>query len=186
MKIINFFAILSVGIILSSCSVMSVEECKTADWKEVGYKDGSNGLSKQRFSEYISACKEGHVKPNQITYDIGYHEGLKTYCTPQNIFNKSLEGKGGYRSCPAEKQVILREYYDVGNHYYKAKTARTNLLRDISNHEEQLKLKDLKKDKKEKYKKELDDLESNRSRINREFYDAEDKMERFKRTKNLY
>ena len=62
MKIINFFAILSVGIILSSCSVMSVEECKTADWKEVGYKDGSNGLSKQRFSEYISACKEGRIQ----------------------------------------------------------------------------------------------------------------------------
>lgn len=172
-------------ILLTSCSVMSVEECKTANWRDIGYTNGTNGYDKKKLSEYESACKEGNIKPDQASYETGYRDGLKQYCTAQNIFDKGLIGKGNYRVCPVEKQTELKPYYDISHEYYRAKTAKDNLIRDIDDYEKKLKAKDLKKDKADEYKRNLSDLESKRSRVNREFYDAEDSMERFKRAKKL-
>lgn len=179
-----FTLIISI-VLLSSCAVMNTDECKIANWHDVGLKDASNGDDRLKLSKYIKACSKANVSPNQSEYNQGYQEGLKIYCTPQNMFDQGLYGGTDYSICPAIEHSNLKPYYDVSYDYYRASEERKKLLNDINRYESLLKNKDLKNDLKESYKQSLSSLELKRSRVMNSFYDAEDRMERFKRAKNL-
>ncbi len=182
MKILLLFGLF---FLISGCSTMSAEECKVAQWEYVGQKDASEGYDRLRFAKYTKACNKAHVIPNQELYNKGYDAGLKLYCTPQNIFDLGLSGGGDYSICPIEIQSQLRPYADVSNSYHSAKEAKNKVIKDISYYENLLKGKDLKEDVKESYKRSLNNLENQRMRITRDFYNAEDTMERFRRANNL-
>lgn len=182
MKPITLFSLI---ILLSGCSAMSVEECKIAQWEDVGYNDASQGYDKLRFASYTKACAKGNVTPNQTRYNTGYSAGLKLYCTPQNIFDLGLSGSANYMICPTSELAYLKPYYDVSNSYYEANREKEGLQKEIERYEKLLENKDLKEDVKKSYKNSLNNLEFKRSRIMRNYYDAEDTVERFKRAKNL-
>lgn len=182
MKLITLFSFI---LLLSGCSAMSIEECKVAHWEDVGYNDASRGYDKLRFARYTKACAKGNIIPNQSRYDTGYDAGLKLYCTPQNIFDRGLYGSGNYTICPADEHSYLKPYSDVSYAYYKANDEKKSLIKEIDRYEKLLENKDIKEDLKKSYKSSLSSLENKRGRIMRNFYDAEDRMERFKRAKNL-
>jgi hypothetical protein len=170
---------------LTACASMSVDECKVANWHEVGFNDASKGYDKHRFEKHSKACQKAGITPNFDTYTKGYEDGLRIYCTPQNIFELGLDGRGDYKICPSSEHSLLKPYHDVSNSYYQAKKDRKQLLDDIQRYQLLLNGKDLKKETKESYQRSLSLLENKRFRITQDFYDAEDKMERFRRAKNL-
>ncbi len=47
--------LLGFTILLSGCAAMSVEQCKTANWFNVGEKDGAAG-QESRLDKYYSSC----------------------------------------------------------------------------------------------------------------------------------
>ena len=73
MKIILPFSILT--FLLSGCAAMSVEQCKTANWLNVGEKDGAAGRE-SRLDQYYSSCQKANIIPNQSLYEKGYQKGL--------------------------------------------------------------------------------------------------------------
>lgn len=182
MKIILLFSLI---VLISGCSTMSIEECKIAQWENIGQKDASEGYDRLRFAKYMKACDKAHITPDQARYNKGYDEGLKLYCTPQNIFDLGLSGLGDYSICPINEQQNLKIFSDVSSAYYDASQNKKNLNRDIDNYENLLRNKDLKEDIKTSYKRSLSNLEMKRLQIMREFYDAEDNLERFRRANNL-
>jgi hypothetical protein len=69
---------------------MSVEQCKTANWFNVGEKDGSAGRE-SRLDQYYSSCQKANITPNQNLYEKGYQKGLNFYCRPETIFDEALK-----------------------------------------------------------------------------------------------
>ena len=84
MKIVLILPVFTV--LLSGCAAMSVEQCKTANWFNVGEKDGSAG-QESRLDRYYSSCQKASVVPNQSLYEKGYQQGLGYYCRPETMRN---------------------------------------------------------------------------------------------------
>lgn len=86
-------AIASCIFILSSCASLSPEQCKNADWRQIGYTDGANGEPAGRLQEHASACAKANVKPDLEAYLSGRMEGLLSYCQPENGFEVGRRGR---------------------------------------------------------------------------------------------
>lgn len=68
------------GLSLAGCSSMSESECKTANWAQVGQRDGERGYGSSRIDSHRKACTEFGINVNDALYMSGYNRGLKVYC----------------------------------------------------------------------------------------------------------
>lgn len=82
----------SITLIASACSTMNKSECLNADWRTIGYGDGSRGYKASRISQHRSACAEYGVRPDLNAYNTGREQGLGQYCTPTTGYNRGLSG----------------------------------------------------------------------------------------------
>lgn len=172
-------------VLLSGCAAMSVEQCKTANWFNVGEKDGAAG-NKSHIDKYYSSCKKANIIPSQNLYEMGYLKGLGAYCQPENIFYEALEGRGNFRVCPAEKRESLRHYYQVANNFYHANSEINTSQNNLDYYLGKLDSKDLSTKDRDDYKKKLSDLRSNSSQVRSRYQDALRNLERFKAEHDLY
>ena len=53
----NSLTLAALTVLLSGCAAMSVEQCKTANWLNVGEKDGAAGRE-SRLDQYYSSCQK--------------------------------------------------------------------------------------------------------------------------------
>ena len=80
----------AIACLLAGCSsTMSKDECRTVDWRTVGYEDGVAGRSGERIGEHRKACAEHGVTPDLNAYRAGRAEGLREYCQPHNRRRRS-------------------------------------------------------------------------------------------------
>lgn len=79
-------------IFITSCATLNKDECRTANWKLIGYEDGSKGYTAARIGEHRKACAEYGVSPNLDLYNKGRAEGLHKYCIPVNGYNLGQRG----------------------------------------------------------------------------------------------
>ena len=107
-------------LLLSGCASMSVEQCKTANWYQIGEKEGASG-SGSLLDRHYKACQKVQVIPNQTQYEQGFKKGLSYYCTPRTVFDYALQGRGNYEYCPLQQRASLRPYYQTANQYYQAR-----------------------------------------------------------------
>ena len=182
MKIVLILPVFTV--LLSGCAAMSVEQCKTANWFNVGEKDGSAG-QESRLDRYYSSCQKASVVPNQSLYEKGYQQGLGYYCRPETIFNEALTGRGDFRVCPIAKRESLRVYYQVANDYYQANSAFNRSQSDLNYYLKELDCKDLPLKDRDDYKKRLYELRLNSREVQLDYQDAVRNLERFKAERGL-
>ena len=72
MKPILFVAF--AGLALAGCATMDAGECRSADWYQVGYRDGLFGM--QRMDEaYTHQCSQHGASPDRVQYAKGWQEG---------------------------------------------------------------------------------------------------------------
>lgn len=181
----KFIVVLSTfTVLLSGCAAMSIEQCKTANWFNVGEKDGSSGSS-PHLDQYYSACQKANIIPNQNLYEKGYQKGLSAYCQPENIFYEALEGRGNYRICPLEKRESLRSYYQVANQYFSANSDFNKSQNDMNYYLERLEYKNLSDKDRDSYKQKLYDLRINSSQVQSRYQTALRNLERFKAEHHL-
>jgi len=86
---------------LGACSGMDAAECRTADWRAIGYEDGAEGRSPQYFGERRKACSEYGVVANFDAYSAGRGEGLGHFCHPYNGYRLGTKGYLYTGICPA-------------------------------------------------------------------------------------
>ena len=106
------------GLIAACSSTMSRDECRTVDWRTVGYEDGVAGRAGDRIGEHRKACAEYGVAPDLSAYQAGRAEGLREYCQPHNGYRYGAEGRNYYGSCPADLTPAFVEAYDAGHELY--------------------------------------------------------------------
>jgi outer membrane murein-binding lipoprotein Lpp len=118
-------------LLLAGCaSKMSRDECRTVDWRTVGYEDGVAGQPGDRIGEYRRACAEHGVTPNLDAYLAGRTAGLREYCQPHNAYRAGVNGYTYFDTCPADLAPAFVKAYDEGRALYvrERKVAETDEL----------------------------------------------------------
>tara|TARA_R110000868_G_scaffold8205_3_gene42511 strand:- start:106744 stop:107610 length:867 start_codon:yes stop_codon:yes gene_type:complete len=117
--VIAFFALLS----LTACvHHLSESECLHTNWQTVGEQDGTQGKPKKDFSGYIADCAKYNLTINTQSYNQGYAQGIKEYCTPTQALGLQA-GQGGApvaeiqareTACAAVHLSLSLKDFDIG------------------------------------------------------------------------
>lgn len=109
-------------LLIISCSSMDRERCLTADWYQEGVKDGSD-RGEDHFLEYKRECgKEGiSIVDGTGPYKKGILEGLRTWCSFKNGFNQGLAGRSDTSRCDTINPAFIRGYEEGFREYREAR-----------------------------------------------------------------
>lgn len=120
-------AILGAGAaLLAACEttpIMDGAQCSVADWRQIGFQDGSNGRPPERFVERQQACVTAGYGADQQAYMAGRREGLWQWCRPDRAFQLGLAGNGYSGQCPPELDGAFRDAHGDGARAYQALSA---------------------------------------------------------------
>lgn len=101
------------GLLLSGCASMNKDACLTADWRTIGFEDGSKGKHESTISEYRKDCARHGVTPDLDAYRAGHLEGADRFCTPGNGFRLGQAGTVYNNSCPPQlERAFLTAHAD--------------------------------------------------------------------------
>ena len=108
------------SLLLAGCSTTSLneDECRTVDWRTVGYEDGVAGRSGERIGDHRKACAEYGIAPDLEAYRAGRADGLREFCQPHNGYRAGANGQIYYDSCPSELAPAFLAAYDAGRELY--------------------------------------------------------------------
>ena len=143
MKVTSLLIVLS-SLLLGACAAkMSRDECRTVDWRTVGYEDGVAGRPGDRIGEHRRACAEYGVTPDLNAYLAGRTAGLREYCQPHNGYRAGANGYTYFDTCPADLAEAFEIAYDEGRALYVRERRVTDTERQIEDrHREIRRLED--------------------------------------------
>ena len=118
---------------LNACSIMSQNECQTANWSGLGYIDGSQGTSSSQFAERSNVCAKYGVRSNFAEYETGYKQGLATYCTESHGFFVGSNGNTYQGICPQNRAPLFLKGYYHGQHIFKLNSEISQIQTDLQN-----------------------------------------------------
>lgn len=114
-------------VVLSGCATLSEEECLTADWYSIGYEDGANGQPDTRIGSHREACAKHGITPSLRDYQDGHDEGVLTFCTPRNGFNRARAGYQYNGICPPSLEPEFLDGYEAGRRIYQVSSEVSSL-----------------------------------------------------------
>jgi hypothetical protein len=94
---------------------MDAGECRTADWRAIGFEDGAEGRSVAQFGDRRKACAEHGVTADFDAYLAGRVEGLGHYCRPVNGYRLGAEGQPYTGVCPVELDAAFQAAHADGH-----------------------------------------------------------------------
>ena len=121
----HLFRLTSVLLLLamtSACATMNKEECETADWRALGFEDGSQGLQLEQLRKRMEACSKHGLEVSDNEYQIGYAEGIAEFCTPLGGLEAGEAGKQYNAVCPATTEADFLAAYEKGKEYHDMKS----------------------------------------------------------------
>ena len=122
--------ILSLGAavyLIAGCSGMSEQACVTADWRTVGFEDGTAGRSEGGIGRYRQQCSEHGVTPDLEAYRAGHAEGVRIYCKESNGFAVGHSGAQYQGVCPADLEPAFLAEYNSGHRLHELESALSSV-----------------------------------------------------------
>jgi len=166
-KSIRIASALLIALALASCATMSPEECRIADWRDVGQRDGLEGKPVAVLSARASDCAENNVRIDNAAYLKGREAGLKTFCRLENAVQIGLNG-GDYEGvCPAQIDREFRRRFEIGHNVYASRAEVARIDSAMRSTERRLQSLDREEDKRMRDANREDD----RRRIRRDIDD---------------
>lgn len=129
----------ALALTLTGCATMSASECATANWQDLGHKDGQHGYPLSHMDERRQDCAKNGVSLNSDQYQAGYKAGILEYCTPSNGQTVGLQGQVYLNSCPANLEPEFLSHYEAGKRVYRAKLHINELNQESTHKQHQLK-----------------------------------------------
>ncbi len=126
------------GLLLASCATMSPEECKLADWGQIGERDGSEGKTLSQLNDRAEDCAKVGVSVNASAYQQGRDMGLRSYCRPDNALRVGLSGGYYFGVCPPETHAAFQQRYEAARYVYGLRSEVSNLDQRIETLERRL------------------------------------------------
>jgi len=106
-------------LLVTACAgTMNKDECRTVDWRTVGYEDGVAGRPGDRIGQHRKACAAAGVTPDLDAYRAGRDDGLREYCQPHNGYRAGVNGAEYYDTCPADLEPAFIAAYESGRELY--------------------------------------------------------------------
>lgn len=109
---------------LSGCASLDENECRTADWRDLGRKDGRHGYPQSRLAEHHEACIVHGIRPDEKRYAEGRQEGLRIYCVLDNAVREGLAGRRYEGVCSSG---IDRDFSDLNDAALRVYSARNEI-----------------------------------------------------------
>lgn len=103
---------------LCGCAGMDQAECTAADWRMIGFEDGTAGKTQGSIGKYRKECAEHGITPNLALYQQGYAEGVRNFCSESNGFNQGRSGRTYQGVCPQELEPDFLAGYSLGREHY--------------------------------------------------------------------
>ncbi len=128
-------------IALAGCATMSADQCATADWRALGFGDGSRGETLVKAARREDACADHGYAMNRAVYDNGRHAGLALYCTSQVAYGLGESGRSYTGVCVAHDEVGFLVAYKRGLELYaftSAVSSAGSALRSAQNRFDEL------------------------------------------------
>jgi hypothetical protein len=111
--------LLSALLLLGGCSAsLSKQECRTVDWRTVGYEDGAAGRPGYRIGDHRRACAEYGIAPDLAAYTAGRDAGLREFCQAHNGYRVGASGQEYTGVCPVDLAPDFEKGYDIGRELY--------------------------------------------------------------------
>ncbi|ENM5904709.1 DUF2799 domain-containing protein [Vibrio mimicus] len=142
--------LLFIPLILSACSSMTPEECRSANWQQIGYLDGQNGTNPAIINDYIKDCREAGVYPDQELWHRGFEQGTVLFCSPDNGYRVGKQGREYYGVCSSQQfltnyqqgyqDYLVQKRLDEINKSIADIDLKLNLLKDNSDNKQQRKM----------------------------------------------
>lgn len=158
--------------LLAGCATMSGDECRRADWYDIGRTDGAAGRSASYAQNRAAACAEAGVAIDARRYEQGRSAGLQQYCRPENAFALGASGGTYSGACAPALDAELRRRYSAGRAIHDANKEVKRLQDSVAKKERQL--QDTIKEEEKRLRNQNRD--EDRRRIRREFSQLRDRM----------
>lgn len=100
--------------LLSGCETMSPQECKAANWHEVGMRDGINGEPLTMLDERVKDCAKAGTAVDTRSYMGGRTRGLDSYCQLGNAASLGVNGSAYHGVCPGSLDLEFRRRHQTG------------------------------------------------------------------------
>lgn len=71
---------------LTGCASLSRSECLSADWQDIGIRDGANGRPEEYLVRHATACAKVSVTPDREKWLTGREQGLDRFCVPYRAY----------------------------------------------------------------------------------------------------
>lgn len=131
-------AALAALIALGACETLTPEECRSADWYQIGLADGAEGRGTDRLELHRRACAEVRVSPDAAAWLRGRTDGLRLYCTPAKAYEVGRRGGAIAPGCTAEELVAMRPAHRWGETWWQIGLEIAEVERDIAAAEREL------------------------------------------------
>jgi len=116
---------------------MSADECRSAEWRTVGYEDGRSG-SAGRIGDHSKACAKVGIAPNLDQYELGRADGLRQYCIPSKGYEMGSNGHSYNGVCPEDLEPAFVEALEDGRVLYRFEQAVSDVESEINDIEHEL------------------------------------------------
>ncbi len=161
-------ALLLLGVAaLSGCATISEDKCIAGNWQELGYRDGSYGVKRDKASKIADTCAKYGIDMDFDSYLSGFNQGLPSYCTYERGFALGENGSSYNQICSGQLAQDFAPGYDEGRAVYAVYQEHKSLISS--------------------YESKLDDIAGVKGRLESESLSAEDdkrlrkKLHRFRR-----
>lgn len=119
-------------LLLSACATLNEAECETANWRDLGQRNGQSGRPASYIAEHEKACARYGLPVDGASWRAGWEVGIRQYCTPQNGLRVGRNGSSYAQSCPADVAPGFERAYSAGRGVYTATTDRDAITSRIN------------------------------------------------------
>ncbi|NVJ49763.1 MAG: DUF2799 domain-containing protein [Gammaproteobacteria bacterium] len=130
-SLLSLIVLVAAMLTLQGCATLSKDECRSADWRTIGFEDGSRGYSSQRIASHREACAEYGVAPDFERYMQGHKQGIRNYCVPSRGFSLGRSGSQYNNLCPADLEPSFLTAYRRGLEVHAAEDEVRRIERDM-------------------------------------------------------
>ena len=111
---------------------LSEDQCRNADWQEIGRQDGTNGRTPDFIEQHAKACNQYGIAPVRAEWEKGRQQGLPLYCRPARAWEEGADGRRLSPVCPKEQLAELERANFRGLTYHRIGQDIAEAEREIS------------------------------------------------------
>lgn len=117
----RFIATCAVALALAGCASKGMDQaqCRTADWRAIGFEDGRQGRAASALGGRRRDCAEHGVTPDFAAYMAGHRSGIAQFCRPANGYRLGVSGYRYGGVCPARLEPAFLAAHADGYGLYQ-------------------------------------------------------------------